>query len=68
MGRTLKVMMGASSTSARKSKKMGLIINKEKIKFMFGPTNNILQPQICIYEYIYIYISLYTLVLQSSSP
>ena len=59
MGRTLKVMMGASSTSARKSKKMGLIINKEKIKFMFGPTNNILQPQICIYEYIYIYIYIF---------
>jgi hypothetical protein len=52
MGRTLKVMMEASSSPARKSKKMGLIINKKKMKFMFGPTNNILQPQICIYIYI----------------
>jgi hypothetical protein len=49
MGRTLKVMMEASSSSARKSKKMGLIRNKEKMKFMFGPTNNILQLLICIY-------------------
>jgi hypothetical protein len=47
MGRTLKVMMEASSSSVKKSKKMGLIINKEKIKFMFGPTNNMLQPLIC---------------------
>jgi len=58
MGRTHKVMMEASSSSARKSKEMGLIINKEKMKFMFGPTN-ILQPQICRYElYTYNFIHL----------
>jgi len=58
MGRTHKVMMETSSSSVRKSKEMGLIINKEKMKFMFGPTN-ILQPQICRYElYTYNFIHL----------
>ena len=52
MGRTLTVMMEASLSSERESKKMGLKINKEKMMFIFGQTNNILQPEICINEYI----------------
>jgi hypothetical protein len=52
IGRTLTVMTEAFLTLERESRKMGLIITVEKMKYMFaGQKNNILLPEIKINGY-----------------
>jgi hypothetical protein len=65
-GRTLIVMMEYFSSSETESRKMGLIINKEKMKYMLGQTTSFLPPDRCINEYTNLkeWIALQTLVLQ----